>query len=83
MTRMQVHIERLVLDGLALDARAEEGLRASLEAELLELATGDGARSGRRGDAGDASSRTESGEKASSATLGRMAAHAIHRHVAG
>ena len=49
MTRMHVHIERLVLDGLALDARGAEALRASLEGALLELAAGGGAHPDRRG----------------------------------
>ena len=37
-----LHIERLVLEGIALDRTQREQLRAAVEAELTRLLTGDG-----------------------------------------
>ena len=81
MTQMHVHIERLVLDGLQLDAGGGEALRAALEGTLLEIATGGAALPNRSGDGNGASARMGNGEKASPGELGRNAAYAIHRHV--
>jgi len=80
MTRMHVHIERLVLDGLALDARGAEALRASLEGALLDLAAGGGADPDRRS---NGKGTTGGPGSVAPSALGRTAAHAIHRHVAG
>jgi hypothetical protein len=81
MTRINVHIERLVLDGLALDARGAEALRQSIAGTLLELAGG-GIEPGDRSAIDstlprDAARSTHSG----AARLGRETALAIHRTV--
>jgi hypothetical protein len=44
MTRVELHIERLVLDGVPLGPGGERALRAALEARLTELVAASAAR---------------------------------------
>jgi hypothetical protein len=82
MMRMDVHIERLVLDGLALDAQGADALRGALEANLAEIFFG-AALDDRRAAQGTPSRDAVAPRAAAdAAALGREAALAIHRIVA-
>jgi len=94
--RMRIHIERLIVDGVAFAAKDAEALRQSVERTLAAMVggatTGDGP-DGRERDARDGRERDEAQgqvvapgdgprtDAAGAVALGRDAAHAIHRQV--
>ena len=71
MSRTEIHIERLVLDGLDFGAADVGTLRAALELDLGRAFARDGAR------------EPAAAAPGSPAGLGREAAQAIHRSVVG
>lgn len=83
MSRTEIHIERLVLDGLLFEPRDVGVLRAALEAELVGAFSGGGAaKAAETHCAAGTRERSTATAPGSPASLGREAAQAIHRSVA-
>lgn len=78
---INLHIERLVLDGIALERGQEPLLRAAVEAELTRLLSADGLATGLT--SGGAVPRLRAGEiqltgESNSQQLGQQIARALH-----
>jgi hypothetical protein len=78
---LSLHIDHIVLDGLALDARGRAELQAALEGELAELLARDGVGAGLLGDGAQARMRLDDvalppGHDA--CRLGRAIARSLH-----
>jgi hypothetical protein len=81
MSRTEIHIERLIVDGLPFAETEVRVLRTALEAELADAF---GAGIGAAKPTGDGVAGTERRDRVapgSPAALGRQAARAIHRSV--
>jgi hypothetical protein len=81
MSRTEIHIERLIVDGLPFAETDVRVLRSALETELADAF---GAGIGDPERAGDGTAGTEARGRVapgSPASLGRQAARAIHRSV--
>lgn len=82
MNRTEIHIDRLVLDGLDFGPADVRTLRAALESDLARAFARDGAgQTVADGSATDAHVRSTPAAPGSPAGLGREAALAIHRRV--
>lgn len=85
MTTIRIEVERLVLDGLALDAAGAEALRAAVGAELARLFE---QRDGAVGIGGEATARLRApavqfAPDASPAAMGSQVAGAVYRSIGG
>lgn len=80
MSELHVHIDRLVLDGLACDAAGVEVMRQAVERTLADLAGGEPGRGGDTAPVGPGRG-SATPESSGPARLGCEAARAIHRAV--
>jgi len=78
---INLHIERLVLDGLAVEPQQQAALKAALEAELAGALAQNGIASGLQGGGSLAAVRTAAinvGERNEPAQLGQQIAQAVY-----
>ena len=82
MNRIEIHIERVVLDGVDFGPRDADLLRAALEAELVSVFAPQGAaETAAHRVQTEPAARSAAAGPQSPAGLGREAAMAIHRSV--